>query len=250
MKTISAISIFVSIRCLPAVPSVSAFTSTSTSTSLHRTKSLSSFAVSSATSAVADNTKDAIDNADKPWASHALLFSSLSDGIIPNNGARSFLRYSLVNSLLSEKITQSEDSLESSVKFSPCNGPDIQSLNSLEYIDELYNGGQRFSSDDFVDDTNGNEVDSWATKSLKYLLSDEMKEDINVRVLYIPTASYALNPNSSNTPGKQRQRARADGKKRRTQLLNLLDEVLSSSSINEDESQFKLLATTLDLDDG
>ena len=36
---------------------------------------------------------------------------------------------------------------------------------------------------------------------------------------------YALRPDSDNTPGKQRQRARADGKKRRTAIINQLQEL-------------------------
>jgi hypothetical protein len=66
--------------------------------------------------------------------------------------------------------------------------------------------------------------------------------ELHLRVLYIPTAMYALNPQSTNTPGKQRQRARADGKQRRDQLLNLLKDLFPQ--------QVNLLAVTLDLDDG
>jgi len=179
----------------------------------------------------------------KCWASHALLISSLSDGIIPNEAARSFLRYSLVNTLLREHIAKKEDNLKSSVEFSPCNGPNIDALTNLESVDQVYERGQQFSADDF--DANVQSVDSWAMDALEHLISDTNCNS-NVRVLYIPTAMYALNPKSSNTPGKQRQRARADGKKRRTQLLKLLGELLPSS----DEMQFNLLATTLDLDDG
>lgn len=183
------------------------------------------------------------------WATHALLFSSLSDGVIPNNGARSFLRYSLANSLLREHIARKEDRLKSSVEFSPCNGPDMDAFNHLETFDQLYERGQKFSSNDFDFEAN-EQIDSWAKETLGYLRSDANNHDFNVRVLYIPTAMYALNPKSSNTPGKQRQRARADGKKRRTQLLKLLDELLSPDNDSDGPSQFNLIATTLDLDDG
>ncbi|KAL7527102.1 hypothetical protein ACHAXR_001803 [Thalassiosira sp. AJA248-18] len=240
MKTISVFSTL-SISCLPTPSLVSAFTAVP-STTLSRKKSILSLSAppTETTTHVTANPEAN----DKCWASHALLFSSLSDGVIPNTGARSFLRYSLVNTLLRELITRKEDTLSESVEFSPCNGPNIDALDNLEAVDLLYDRGQKFSSNDFV--TN-EEVDTWAHDSLKHLISNT-KCDINVRVLYIPTAMYALNPQSANTPGKQRQRARADGKKRRTQLLKLLDELLSS---NNDDSgpQFNLLATTLDLDD-
>jgi len=176
------------------------------------------------------------------WASHALLFSSLNDGVIPNEAARSFLRYSLTNALLRERITKNEDRLKSSVKFSPCNGPNMDALERLDLVDELHARGQAFSANDF---DNNDQVNSWTNEVLNHLLSNS-KCDINVRILYIPTAMYALNPQSSSTPGKQRQRARSDGKKRRTQLLKLLGELLSL----ENSLQPNLLATTLDLDDG
>jgi len=186
------------------------------------------------------------------WATHAILFASLSDGIIPNQGSRSFLRYALTNKLLYEQTAKKEDNIISSAEFSPCNGPDIQTIDSLETIDQLYERGQKFTVDDF--ESNLESVNLWAEESLQYIKS-ETTNDIDIRVLYIPTASYALNQQSKNTPGKQRQRARADGKKRRTQLLNLLDAILnkSSNSINGDDDsdiQFNLLAITLDLDDG
>lgn len=179
-------------------------------------------------------------------------------------------------------------------------------------MDRLRERGRRFvAKEDFVgvdadtdddghDDDDGRgrgSVDSWADDALRnlLLLSDdttatekatrtrgniEDKDDddamLNVRILYIPTASYALNPQSSNTPGKQRQRARADGKKRRTQLLKLLEDLLSSNHDNNENNsgsdggdggggespdengsdprlrrrRINLLSTTLDLDDG
>jgi len=64
-----------------------------------------------------------------------------------------------------------------------------------------------------------------------------------LRVVYIPTALYALRPESSSTPGKQRQRARADGKQRRDALVQLLHEELPVPML-------QVAAVTLDLDDG
>ncbi|KAL7532251.1 hypothetical protein ACHAWF_004063 [Thalassiosira exigua] len=185
------------------------------------------------------------EEAEECWASHALLFSSLNDGVIPNDGARTFLQYSLAKTLLCESITQKEDKLRSSVEFSPCNGPNMEDLNTLESVDELLDRGEKLlTRRDFNDKE---EANSWADESMRRLISDA-KSDINVRILYIPTAFYALNPQSSSTPGKQRQRARADGKKRRTQLLKLLDDLLPQ--IEDIVPQFNLIATTLDLDDG
>eukprot|EP00984_Skeletonema_dohrnii_P027969 scaffold17737_cov80-Skeletonema_dohrnii-CCMP3373.AAC.1 len=144
------------------------------------------------------------------WATNALLFSSWTDGIVPNDAAKSFLRYSIVNKLLQDHIVDKEVGLETSVKFSPCNGPDVEKLNNLEAADSLRDRGKQFAFDAF-DATVRNEVDSWAKETLQYCSTET--GEVTVKLLYIPTAMYALNPQSSNTPGKQRQRARADGKK-------------------------------------
>lgn len=142
--------------------------------------------------------------------------------------------------MLREHIDHKERLLESSAKFSPCNGPNTDILNSIEYYDLLLERGRTsFPSED-------NTVSSWSEETLCYLLSDT-RHELDLRVLYIPTAMYALNPQSTNTPGKQRQRARADGKQRRDQLLNLLKDIFSSTGCHE---KIKLLAVTLDLDDG
>jgi len=235
------------ISSLSTASSVSAFSATSSS---RRPLVLlnASPAESTSSTAAAGSREATGSTIDGAWAIQALLFSSLSDGVIPNTAARSFLRHSLVNALLREQVNQNENGLKSSAEFSPCNGPNVDVLENLETVDQIVLRGQQFSSDDF--DTS-EKVDSWAAEALQYLSSDT-NDELNLRVLYIPTASYALNPQSSNTPGKQRQRARADGKKRRTQLLNLLGELLSSDYTDgsNDGLQFKLLSTTLDLDDG
>jgi hypothetical protein len=64
-----------------------------------------------------------------------------------------------------------------------------------------------------------------------------------LRFLYIPTAMYAPRTDSDNSLGQQRQRARADGKKRRTGVLQLVKELLGNDDV-------LILAVTLDLDDG
>ena len=184
------------------------------------------------------------------WATYALLFSSLSDGILPNDYARSFLRYSLVNSMLREHIVHEESLLESSVMFSPCNGPNTETLNNVEHCDMLLERGKKLFPPDFTTASyDKDSIDSWSEEAVWQLLSDA-RHELQLRVLYIPTAMYALNPQSTNTPGKQRQRARADGKQRRDQLLNVLTEMLSFKFNSDVQQQIHLLAVTLDLDDG
>lgn len=177
------------------------------------------------------------------WATNALLFSSWTDGIVPNPTAKSFLRYSIVNILLRDHIAEKEVSLETSVKFSPCNGPNVDVLSDLESADNLSERGKQFAFETF-DAAVTTEVDSWATETLQYISTTETGE-VTVKLLYIPTAMYALSPQSSNTPGKQRQRARADGKKRRTQVLNLLETLLSVDG----SENLSMQTITLDLDD-
>jgi peptidase E len=72
---------------------------------------------------------------------------------------------------------------------------------------------------------------------------------INLKLLYIPTAMYALRSDSQNTPGKQRQRARADGKKRRDQLVSFLQTTLDEE-LNIGSNKTCISTITLDLDDG
>lgn len=135
------------------------------------------------------------------WATYALLFSSLSDGILPNDDAKSFLRYSLVNSLLREHIVHKEGLLESSVKFSPCNGPNTDTLRNMERFDLLLERGRELFPSDVTAASYDNEsIDAWSDETFGQLQSDRMNE-LHLRVLYIPTAMYALNPQSTNTPG-------------------------------------------------
>ena len=181
-------------------------------------------------------------SSDHLWATNALLFSSWTDGIVPNPAAKSFLKYSIAKKLLQDHINEKENRLESSVKFSPCNGLNVDALNNLETADGLSKRGKRIIK---FDAEEAQEVDSWVKEILQYIATDAGK--VSVKLLYIPTAMYALNPKSSNTPGKQRQRARADGKKRRTQVMSLLQTLLSEECPNNDEISVQTI--TLDLDD-
>lgn len=146
-------------------------------------------------------------------ARHALLISSYSDGVLKSTEAQSFLRDALLTSMHSKETVRIENKLKESVVASPCNGPDPAALEAMERIDEA-------SGD---------------------LILEQLEEPV-VRFVYIPTAMYVLRADSTRSPGKQRQRARADGKKRRTQIVNHLTSLLGE--------KVSIQALTLDLDDG
>lgn len=156
-----------------------------------------------------------------PWASRALLISSFTDGIVQSPPAQEFLQQSLVASLVSERQQEAENAVESSVLQSPCCGPDLDALDELDTADEVAKSIQQHPD------------------QIENVL--EQLKDGTLRFLYVPTAMYALRADSNNTPGKQRQRARADGKKRRNQIVKHLNKLLPGVQI---------LTVTLDLDDG
>jgi len=134
--------------------------------------------------------------------------------------------------------------LEKSNIFSPCNGPDPIILEQLENIDGVVVEQQEIIHNN---DNNSNSKNIHWMKNLELLCKMKMKNHnyivdgdddddkndkspqsqpllsvIDLRVLYIPTAMYALRPDSESTPGKQRGRNRADGRKRRTEIIRLL----------------------------
>lgn len=153
-----------------------------------------------------------------------LLISSWTDGVVDNPKAKLFLKKGLACSLLTDLQRKAEASVESSVLQSPCCGPDTEALESMESIDKTL---ARIRQD-------ANAIDEW--------LEHHSTDNMNLRVLYIPTAMYALRADSANTPGKQRQRARADGKKRRTQVVEYIQDMFSD--------EINVVTITLDLDDG
>ena len=165
------------------------------------------------------------------WLDHGLLLSSFSDGLLPNRPAIDFLMRGLVKGLWKERLRQAETDVAESAIQSPCCGPDSEALLKMESADKVL-GGLAEGSYDWRE----------ALESLKKI--DNVSEDkpLELRFLYIPTALYALRKDSANSPGKQRQRARADGKKRRTQIAQLLSSELGVST--------QVLTATLDLDDG
>jgi hypothetical protein len=151
--------------------------------------------------------------------------------------------------MLSDELPRREAELKSSAEFSPCCGPDIEALDRLEGVDGWIRRGRRLLEEPGLESLGGDEFTLWSEEVLEYLRRDADKSDsMELRLLFIPTAMYALDPQSSNTPGKQRQRARADGKKRRDQVSNLLRE--SFDGVDAESSKMNLCAITLDLDDG
>ncbi|KAL3936110.1 MAG: hypothetical protein SGARI_002701, partial [Bacillariaceae sp.] len=181
-----------------------------------------------------------------------MLLSSFSDGLQSNPEAQDWLCDAIVENLWKEEQLSLETSLKDSNEFSPCNGPDITKLEQLERIDEkvkeLYPTTEDGSADDVVTAT----LLSWR-QSLDLLLqqrkdssnnnNDNESDPLELRIVYIPTALYALRKDSTNTPGKQRQRARADGKKRRNLIVQMLSSLMGDRGVS-------VSAVTLDFEDG
>ena len=199
-------------------------------------------------SASSDN---AADTSTSSWAKRALLISSFSDGVVNSPPAKAFLKFSIATALATEQSLRVEEMVRESVLFSPCAGPSIDLLNSLEDVDTAAASLSSSSILEAEPDTpiNLSEMERRADDVLCQLSNhtssdkDTKNEPTNCcRILYIPTAMYALNPESKNTPGKQRQRARADGKKRRNLVVKTIEDLLGD--------HVTVLACTLDFDDG
>ena len=168
----------------------------------------------------------------KPWLTTGLLVSSFSDGIKPNPEAQDFLMRGLIKSMLTDKQRKAEISVQDSVVQSPCCGPDISAINSLEKVDNALASLDQSKSS----------TTSWSNLVESLLSGDGENEELELRFLYIPTAMYALRADSTRSPGKQRQRARADGKKRRNDIVEMIKDRLGA--------KVSVLAATLDFDDG
>jgi hypothetical protein len=174
-----------------------------------------------------------------PWRlkNEALLISSFSDGLLPNQQAHAFLKRGLVRALLTDAQQVLEAAVSDSVRYSPCAGPDMDTVTQLEAIDDALKRLQ-----DYADDTPTNhQVDELLLLRLSSTFLSG--RPLALRFVYIPTAMYALRSDSTSTPGKQRQRARADGKQRRNDIVKLLAELLAPLDI-------PIHVVTLDLDDG
>jgi hypothetical protein len=169
------------------------------------------------------------------WLRKGLLLSSFTDGLKPNQQAKDFLMNGLVTSLWQEYLSHVERQVEDSARASPCCGPtDLESLVKMETADEALD----------------HDSVGWE-KRLAFLKqeSSSISKDLELRMVYIPTAMYALRSDSKRSPGKQRQRARADGKKRRNEIVKLLGQELSTV-VADDDKDVNVLAVSLDLDDG
>ena len=55
----------------------------------------------------------------------------------------------------------------------------------------------------------------------------QAQQQATVRMIYVPTAMYAFRKDSNSSPGKQLQRAKADGRKRRQKVIDHLQESLT-----------------------
>lgn len=139
------------------------------------------------------------------WMRHGLLFSSFTDGVLANPSAHEFWRRGLVRAMLLQKQRDMEIAVKQSAAFSPCSGPNVTAIDRLEAVDDAL---RRLDSD---------------PDPLQLLLGVLDGSDTpRLRFVYVPTALYAVRLDSTNTPGKQRQRARADAKQRRDAIVQLL----------------------------
>jgi hypothetical protein len=170
---------------------------------------------------------------------HGLLLSSFTDGLRNNVAAQDALRRGLIRTVLFETIRHVESIVQQSATFSPCCGPtNVAAWICLEYLDDAVS-----KLDDDIDDPL--EV-FWNCFTEKENASFLRNHPIVLRVAYVPTALYALRPESQNTPGKQRQRARADAKQRRDELFQLLQHLLT----HPQHASIPVQICTVDWDDG
>lgn len=192
------------------------------------------------------------------WLEKGLILSSFTDGLKTNPPALDWLMNALVETLWKEEQERTEVSLKESNLASPCNGPDPVLLEQLEYTDTVVEGMMQLQSSS---DTDWKKQLALLCRTKRAAKTDEGNaadvdaDPIDLRVLYIPTAMYALRPGSTSKPGKQRGRNRADGKKRRNEILALLADQLEGfllesgdDSISSDEF-FTVRTVTMDLDD-
>uniref|UniRef100_A0A7S2NTP8 Uncharacterized protein n=1 Tax=Leptocylindrus danicus TaxID=163516 RepID=A0A7S2NTP8_9STRA len=264
--------------------------------------------VSSPRSFPSDNNEISTKQQPPTFANRALLISSFTDGVAPAAApAQQFLKTSLISTLANDALEQVEDVVESSAVQSPCCGPDMEAVAVMEELQDALldlNQSERAAEStaelvsnkgDLLEDilqhvsasygivSDADDADARSVRSRASSASDADDDHsasdtaataappVTVRLLYIPTAMYALRADSTSTPGKQRQRARYDGKQRRKQVEELLYDMLNehttgtattldtasdpASSTNNDSSaaasvNVNILAVTLDLDDG
>lgn len=201
---------------------------------------------------------------------YGILISSFTDGMT-SHATQEFFKYSLASLLTMDTIIQTEEDIETSAKFSPCQGPDIDLLDQMELGDEMIQSQrseerehEEESSEESLQSQDSNRDRVEKTRKMVQYLQNSISNNgrggkKEIKVLYIPTAMYALRSDSNNSPGKQRQRARADGRKRRNQLVQYISDIFENSEEDEHHRgesdgllklNVNILATTLDVDDG
>jgi Peptidase family S51 len=194
---------------------------------------------------------------------HGMLFSSFSDGVVRNQEAHAALRRGLVGAALRRMQHDVESQVQQSVLHSPCAGPNVQLLNRLDLLDRAVSKLETCMNDpiealhqclcDLEEEEN-----QWAPRKQESTTEASAKgRSVALRFVYVPTAMYALRRDSANTAGKQRQRARADAKKRRDDICDLILSLFQQDpSTHFDSSQHRiridvsLQVVTLDWDDG
>ena len=182
-----------------------------------------------------------------------LLFSSFSDGLKPTVQAHVVLQQGLLQSLLRQGQVQVEREIAQSATQSPCCGP--TNLDAVQHLEQLDQAMQQLWSCSTVSSSVPRET---AESIWKALLNKDMGNDDSharlpsIRIVYIPTALYALRPDSTSTPGKQRQRARYDAKERRQALVQFLEPLVTDLLPLESASApatLQLELVTVDLSD-
>ena len=201
------------------------------------------------------------------WLGKGLLLSSFTDGLQTNPPASDWLMDALVETLWCEEQETTQALLKESNLASPCNGPDPDLLGQLEDTDSVVEGMQNIHSGNTSNNNNNNKNNNNWKKQLSLLCETKNAREggssIDLRVLYIPTAMYALRPGSTSKPGKQRGRNRADGKKRRNEMVRLLEGQLQDFLDNNNnhhgdttpttarskDTLFNVRTVTMDFDD-
>jgi len=186
------------------------------------------------------------------WLDKGLILSSFSDGLASNPRALDWWMSALVGALWREEQGLTQAALEGSNLASPCNGPDPELLGRLEAADRVVEESKQPSPERRP---LGEDWKDRLGKLCRTKKRDGSGSALELRVAYVPTAMYALRPGSTSSPGKQRQRNRADGQKRRNALLSALSGQLLEffesgfASDDEDPRMVTVRTVTLDLDD-
>ncbi|KAL7555471.1 hypothetical protein ACA910_006133 [Epithemia clementina (nom. ined.)] len=187
-----------------------------------------------------------------------LLFSSFSDGIQANAASiADVLQRGLVQSVLMQQQADVEAKLQQSALQSPCCGPNLQYMDQLAAVDDKLRQNRQGFLGTYDFDPNLSLTSPWSLlldnhhdddDSLGIVHNDgKASTPFSLRVMYIPTALYALRSESTNTPGKQRQRARADGKQRRNEWIQFLQGQVLGTFHNTRAAQIQVV--TVDLHD-